>query len=58
MARSPKNNRRTWTTSEKRNLVSLYKRGANIKAIGRQLGRSTAAVYKRVSVLGVVNRRG
>jgi hypothetical protein len=58
MPRRPKNNGQAWTNSDDRRLASLYKRGEPIQSIAKDIARSVAAVYQRISVKGIANRRG
>lgn len=57
MPRRPQNNGQAWTKSDDGRLASLYKRGERIAAIAKQTGRSPAAIYQRISVNGIANRR-
>jgi len=58
MPRQPKNNGQAWTNSDDRRLASLYKRGEPVPEIAKDIARSAAAVYQRISIKGISNRRG
>lgn len=42
-----------WTARDERQLREMYDAGTPASVIGKLLGRSTRAIYKRVSVLGL-----
>ncbi|HCT80565.1 MAG TPA: hypothetical protein DGT23_29165 [Micromonosporaceae bacterium] len=53
----PVNTRMRWTVDEERTMLDLHATGSSNRAIGKQLGRSTAAVQARVKALAADGSR-
>lgn len=53
-----KNSKRAWTDNEIETLKSLLSQGHSYKRIGRDMGRTKAAVQTKASVERLINRGG